>query len=50
METSFFGDEVTIIFEDIDFNVKVLFTCCSQFSFVTSAEDRLKPLKDLTKP
>lgn len=49
MESSFFGDEITIIFEDTDYNVKLLFTGCSKFSFVTSVEDRLKPLKELTK-
>lgn len=50
MDTSFFGDELTIMFEDTDYNVNLLFTGCSKFSFITSVEDRLKPLKELTKP
>jgi len=49
MNTCFFGDEVTITFEGTDYNVKLSFTGCSQFSFVTSVEDRLQPLRDLTK-
>ncbi len=50
MDTSFFGDEITIMFEETDYNVNLLFTGCSKFSFITSVEDRLKPLKELTKP
>jgi len=50
MDTSFFGDEITITFEDTDYNVNLIFTGCSKFSFITSVEDRLKPLKELTKP
>ncbi|KMY31475.1 hypothetical protein ACZ11_04355 [Lysinibacillus xylanilyticus] len=49
MDTNFFGDEITIVFEDTDYNVKLLFTGCSKFSFITSVVDRLKPLKELTK-
>lgn len=49
MESSYFGDELRIVFEDTDFNVILLFTGCSKFSFVTTIEDRLKPLKELTK-
>ncbi len=49
MESSFFGDELKIVFEDTDFNVTLLFTGCSRYSFVTSVEDRLEPLKELTK-
>src|SRR5699024_472735 len=49
MNTCFFGDDVTITFEGTDYNVKLSFTGCSQFSFVTSVEDRLQPLRDLTK-
>src|SRR5699024_4285304 len=49
MDTSYFGDETIIMFEDTDYNVKLLFTGCSQFSFITSVEDRIKPLKELTK-
>lgn len=49
MESSFFGDELRIVFEDTDFNVILLFTGCSKFSFVTSVGDRLEPLKELTK-
>ncbi|WP_370079703.1 hypothetical protein [Lysinibacillus sp. RC46] len=50
MDTNFFCDEITIMFEDTDYNVKLLFTGCSKFLFITSVEDRLKPLKELTKP
>lgn len=50
MESKFFGDEITIIFEDTDYNVKLMFTGCSKFSFVTNVEDRLNPLKNLTRP
>lgn len=50
MDTNFFGDEITIMFEDTDYHVKLLFTGCSKFLFITSVEDRLKPLKELTKP
>lgn len=49
MESSFFGDEIKIVFEDTDFNVSLIFMGCSKFSFVTSIEDRLKPLRELTK-
>lgn len=49
MESSFFGDELRIVFEDTVFNVILLFTGCSKFSFITSIDDRLKPLKELTK-
>lgn len=50
LDTSFFGDEITIVFEDTDYNVKLFFSGCSKFSFVTSVDDRIKPLKDLTRP
>lgn len=49
-ESSYFGDEISIVFEDTDFNVKLQFNGCSKFSFVTSVDDRLKPIKDLTRP
>ncbi|WP_044640135.1 hypothetical protein [Risungbinella massiliensis] len=49
LDSNFFGDEITIVFEDTDYNVKLSFTGCSKFSFVTSADDRMKPLKELTK-
>ncbi|MEW9677691.1 hypothetical protein ABRT01_16160 [Lentibacillus sp. L22] len=50
MDSNFFGDEITIVFEDTDYNVELLFTGCSKFVFVTSVDDRLKPLRELTKP
>lgn len=50
MDTIFFGDEIIIIFEDTDYNVKLSFTGCSRYSFITSVEDRLKPIRELTKP
>ncbi|KZE37589.1 hypothetical protein AV656_11050 [Bhargavaea cecembensis] len=49
MDSCFFGDEVAIVFEDTDENIKVLFTGCSVFSFKTHVNDRLKPLKELVK-
>src|SRR5699024_12616046 len=49
MNTCFFGDEVTITIEGTDYNVKLSFTGCSQFSFVTRVEDRLQTLRALTK-
>ncbi|WP_410769151.1 hypothetical protein [Fontibacillus sp. BL9] len=49
-DSSFFGDEITLVFEDTEFNVKLSFMGCSNFPFVTSAEDRIKPLRDLARP
>ncbi|ARV44669.1 hypothetical protein P8868_11040 [Bacillus inaquosorum] len=49
LESYYFGDEITMIFEDTDSNVKLFFTGCSKFSFITTADDRIKPLKDLAK-
>lgn len=49
-DSSFFGDEITLVFEDTEFNVKLSFIGCSSFSFVTSADDRIKPLRELTRP
>ncbi|WP_213421196.1 hypothetical protein [Bhargavaea massiliensis] len=49
MDCCFFGDEVAIVFEDTDDNIKILFTGCSAFSFKTHVNDRLEPLKELVK-
>ncbi|WP_322905766.1 hypothetical protein [Paenibacillus campi] len=49
-DSSFFGDEITLVFEDTEFNVKLCFIGCSSFSFFTSADDRVKPLRNLTRP
>lgn len=49
-DSSFFGDEIILVFEDTGFNVKLSFMGCSKFSFATSADDRKKPLRDLTRP
>lgn len=49
-DSSFFGDEITLVFEDTDFNVKLSFIGCSSFYFVTSADDRIKPLRELARP
>ncbi|MGG4343610.1 hypothetical protein [Paenibacillus lautus] len=49
-DSSFFGDELTLVFEDTEFNVKLSFTGCSKFSFLTSVDDRTKPLRELTRP
>ncbi|MBG9792653.1 hypothetical protein ABD76_09130 [Paenibacillus dendritiformis] len=49
-DSSFFGDEITLVFEDTEFNVKLSFMGCSKFSFVTSADDRTKPIRELARP
>ncbi|GGG13754.1 hypothetical protein [Paenibacillus aceti] len=48
-DSSFFGDEITLVFEDTEFNVKLSFKGCSKFSFVTSVDDRTKPLRGLAR-
>lgn len=48
-DSIFFGDEIELVFEDTDFNIQLSFIGCSKFSFDTSTDDRLKPLKELTK-
>ncbi|MFD1886476.1 hypothetical protein [Paenibacillus wenxiniae] len=49
LDSSFFGDEITLVFEDTDFNVKLSFIGCSSFSLVASKDGRLKPLRELTR-
>lgn len=49
MISSFFCDEIALVFEDTDFNVKLSFLACSKFSFNTSAEDRENLLRELAK-
>ncbi|MBO2946011.1 hypothetical protein JJQ72_18695 [Paenibacillus sp. F411] len=49
-DSSYFGDEITLVFEDTEFNVKLSFIGCSSFSFVTNVDDRIKPLRELTRP
>lgn len=49
-DSSFFGDEITLVFEDTEFNVKLSFMGCSKFSFVTSTDDRTKPIRELGRP
>lgn len=40
-----------MFFEDTpDRNIKLLFTSCSRFLFQTSVDDRLKPIRELTRP
>ncbi len=46
----YFGDEVSVVWEENDYDVELLFTGCSSLSYVTSPEDRLKPIKELTRP
>ncbi|AIF51845.1 hypothetical protein [Pelosinus sp. UFO1] len=46
----YFGDEVTIIFQDADNNIKLLFSGCSKVNFTTDVSDRKKPLRKLTIP
>ncbi|MFB4322026.1 hypothetical protein RB298_06775 [Priestia sp. BR_2] len=49
-DSSFFGDELILIFEDTESDVKLSFTGCSKFSFITNVDDRTKPLRELTRP
>lgn len=49
-DSSFFCDEIALVFEDTYFNVKLSFLGCSKFSSNTSAEDRINPLRELAKP
>lgn len=43
-----FCDELTIVFEDSDRNIKLLFTGCFKIMFYTNPEDRRNPIKELT--
>lgn len=47
LDSAYFGDEVTLVFEDSDENVKILFTGCSKVIFSASVEDREKPLREM---
>lgn len=49
-DSSFFGDEITLEYEDTVGNVKLFFTGCTEFSFLTTADDRRRPIRDLTRP
>src|SRR5699024_3850415 len=49
INTCLIGDDATIPCDTTDNIVMPSSTACSQFSFVTSGEDRLQPLRDLTK-
>ncbi|MEC0305653.1 hypothetical protein P4H67_02585 [Paenibacillus lautus] len=35
-DSSFFGDELTLVFEETESNIKLSFTGCSKFSFITT--------------
>lgn len=41
LDSSYFGDELTLVFEDSDCNKKIQFTGCSKILFSTSVNDRL---------
>ncbi|MFP7492960.1 hypothetical protein SFC66_04150 [Terribacillus saccharophilus] len=49
LEAKHFGDEITLIFEDNEYNIKLSFTGCSMFKLTTSEEDRIQPLRELSK-
>ena len=48
LDAQYFGDEVTIVFEDSDGNIKLLFTGCSKKTVTTNPEDRINPIRELT--
>ena len=49
-DSNFFGDEITLVYEDTELNVKLSFTGCSEFSFLTTVDDRRRPLRELARP
>lgn len=50
LQSDYFGDEVTMVFEDTDdANIQVVFLDCSKVSFISSLEDREHPVKELTR-
>jgi len=50
LNAEYFGDEVTIIFQDTGNNVKLLFSGCSKVNIDTNVNDRKKPLRELAIP
>ena len=50
LDAQYFGDEVTIVFEDSDGNIKLSFTGCSKITVTTNPEDRISPIRKLTIP
>lgn len=49
LSAEYFCDEVTLEFEDTDKNKQLHFRGCSRFNVLTDIEDRLIPIKQLTK-
>jgi len=49
-DVKYFGDEATLIFEDSDENIKVLFAGCYNIRVTTNPQDRRNPIKELTIP
>lgn len=47
LDSEYFGDEVTLVFEDSGGDVNIKFSGCSKVFFATSVEDREKPLREL---
>jgi hypothetical protein len=47
LEPTNFLDDVTLVFEDSEGNVEILFSGCSKVLFTTSVEDREKPLREM---
>lgn len=48
LDAQYFGDEVTIVFEDSDRNIKISFTGCFKITVSTNPEDRRNPIRELT--
>ncbi|TCS96484.1 hypothetical protein [Hazenella coriacea] len=50
LHADYFGDEVTLLFEDSNANVKLLFSGCSKVHLTTNVSDRIKPMRELSIP
>ncbi|GIP46336.1 hypothetical protein J45TS6_47950 [Paenibacillus sp. J45TS6] len=48
-DSSFFGDEMTLVYEDTERNVELSFTGCTEFSFHTTIDDRRRPIRELAR-
>jgi hypothetical protein len=47
LDSQYFGDEVTLVFEDSDGDVSIVFSGCTKVYLSTSLDDRDKPLRDM---
>lgn len=45
IDSKYFGDEVTVVFQNENKEIEMQFLGCSKISFSTTVEDREKPLK-----